>query len=433
MGLRRISQRSPVVQFAVSGLVATLVIGLIAVAILRHLGTQEAIRDAKQVTRLAGVGIVEPAITRGVLSGRPEDIERLDRAVRERVRRDGIVRVKLWRHDGRIIYSDEPRLIGERFPLGADEAAALRGNRVDAEVSDLSRPENRFEPSDSKLLEVYVRVRGPDGRPLLFEAYQRFGSVAASGQRLWLTFAPALLGGLLLLQLINLPLARSLARRLRQGQRDRERLLERALDASQAERRAIAADLHDGVVQDLVALSYSLAAEAEALNGSHAPVAQQLRHGAAQTRDSIRALRTLLVDIFPPSLHRAGLEAALTDLARTYTARGLPTTVEGTDELRVGEDAERLLFRSAQEVLRNTHKHAHATQARMRLTQDGDGVTLDMRDDGRGFDPRVLDRRETEGHFGIVVLRDLIADAGGRLTVDSAPGEGTRVIVELPR
>jgi two-component system NarL family sensor kinase len=429
----RLIRRSAVAQFAVSGLLATLLIGLIAVAVFRHVATDEAVRDAKAVTALAGEGIVAPEITAGVLSGTPADLRRLDRIVRDRVRRDGIVRVKLWSPDGRVIYSDEPRLVGTRYPLGGDEAAALRGGGVEAEVSDLGRPENRYERSQGKLLEVYLPIRGPDGRPLLFEAYQRFSSVATSGRRLWLAFAPALLGGLLLLQLINLPLARSLARRLRQGQQERETLLRQALDASQTERRTIAADLHDGVVQDLVGVSFALAARAEGLNGSDPAATAALREGAAQTRASIRALRTLLVDIYPPSLHRAGLAAALGDLATTYSGRGLRTTVAVDDELRLGETAERLLFRCAQELLRNAHRHGGAGTATIAVRGSGDHAVMAMRDDGRGFDPAVLAERSGEGHFGMRVLTDLVDDAGGTLEVASAAGEGTTVRVEVPR
>ncbi len=180
-------------QFAVTGLVATALIGLVAVAVMRRIGASEAIRDAKRVTRLAGEGIVEPNLSRGVLSGDPEALRALDRVVRARVLRDGIVRVKLWTADGRIVYSDEPRLIGARYAVDPADRAALRSGGVEAEVSDLSRPENRFERTQHKLLEVYLPIRGPDGVPLRFEAYQRFSSVAASGRRLWLAFAPALL------------------------------------------------------------------------------------------------------------------------------------------------------------------------------------------------------------------------------------------------
>jgi signal transduction histidine kinase len=143
--------------------------------------------------------------------------------------------------------------------------------------------------------------------------------VSASGRRLWTAFAPALIGGLLLLQLVNLPLAHSLVRRLRRGQEEREALLRRALDASQTERRTIAADLHDGVVQDLVAVSYSLSAEARRINGDHggAP-SRTLQDGAAKTRDSVRALRTLLVDIYPRTcIRRAWRPPCRTSRRRT--------------------------------------------------------------------------------------------------------------------
>ena len=73
--------------------------------------------------------------------------------------------MKLWDRTGRIVYSDEPGLIGARYPLGAEELADFRGPEADAEVSDLSKPENRFERSFGKLLEVYVPVMTPGESP----------------------------------------------------------------------------------------------------------------------------------------------------------------------------------------------------------------------------------------------------------------------------
>ena len=195
--------------------------------------------------------------------------------------------MKVWSADARVIYSDEPRLIGRRFQLEPEERALLGGHGVHAQLSSLAGPENRFERGYRKLLEVYVPIRDRRGRPLVFEAYQRFGVVSASARRLWLAFAPALLGGLAVLWLITLPLGRALARRLREGQREREALLRRALDASESERRLIAADLHDGVVQDLVGASYSLEAEARRVGADgegDVQVGAALRQGAAMTR-----------------------------------------------------------------------------------------------------------------------------------------------------
>jgi signal transduction histidine kinase len=424
--------RSPVMQFAVSGLLATLAIGAIAVAVIRHVGTQEAIRDAKRVTRLAGEGIVAPTVTAAAVAGDPAALGRIDRVVRDRVLGDDVVRVKVWAPDGRIVYSDEPRLIGARYRLNAEDREAFAAQGVAAEVSDLSRPENRYEREAGKLLEVYLPIRGADGEPLLFESYQRFGSVSASGRRLWLAFAPALLGGLLLLQLVNLPLAQSLAGRLRRGQHEREALLQEALDASQTERRRFAADLHDGVVQDLVGVSYNLAAHAERLDGRDPEAGAALRDGAATTRESVRALRTLLVDIYPPSLHSAGLAAALGDVARTYTARGLQTSVAIDPDVEPGEETERLLFRVAQESLRNTYKHAAARTATVSVARHGDRLVLEATDDGRGFDPASAAAAPEPGHLGFDLLRDRAAHAGGRLDVSSAPGRGTTVRMELP-
>ena len=423
--------RSPVLQFAASGLAATIVIGLVTLAAARQIGTDEAIRDAKQLSRFAGEGIVEPALERGVVAGDPQALARLDRIVRARVLRDDIVRVKLWDADGRIVYSDEPRLIGSRYPLDPEERASLRDPSapVDAEVSDLSRPENRFERDEKKLLEVYLPVHDVTGRPLMFEAYQRYSAVSASSRRMWLAFAPAVLGALLVLQLVNLLLARGLARRLQRGQREREALLNRALEASNAERRLIAADLHDGVVQDLVGVSYALAAEAERTDGGAAGDA--LRRGAATTRDSVRALRTLLVDIFPPSLHRAGLAAALGDLARTSTARGIETTLDMPDAPELSDATEQLLYRCAQEALRNAQKHSGAATARVVLRTTAETAVLTVHDDGRGFDTSILETRRDEGHFGLTMLSDLVRDARGRLELD--PSDGTTVRVELPR
>jgi two-component system NarL family sensor kinase len=433
----RLLRRSPVAQFAVSGLLAMVLIGLTVVAVSRHAGTKEAERDSKEVARLAGVGVVEPNIDAAVIAGDPKALRRLDAIVRRRVLGDasGIVRVKVWSATGRVVYSDEPRLLGARYPMKPDDLAALRGHGVEAEVSDLSRPENRYERAQKKLLEVYLPIRAANGEPLLFEAYQRFSSVSASGRRLWLAFAPALLGGLLVLQLVNLPLARSLARRLRQGQEEREALLHRALDASQSERRAIAADLHDGIVQDLAGVSFSLAAQAERLNGhGDREASAALQQGAVKTRDSVRAMRSLLIDIYPPSLHRAGLPAALGDLATTYSARGLQTTTRmPSDDLHVGATTEQLLFRCAQEALRNAHKHGRASTARVSVWAQGGQVVMEVADDGSGFDAAAVSADRQDGHIGLVMLDDLVDGAGGRLEVQSAPGAGTTIRVEVPR
>ena len=172
-----------------------------------------------------------------------------------------LVRVKLWDADGRIVYSDEPRLIGEQFALGNRTSSAalnVRGD-IDPEVSDLEKAENQFESEFGRLLEVYVGVESTDGQPLLFEAYFLYDAVVDAGRR-------------------DLATVRARPRSARwscsswcrsrspgssrggsaRQQQERERLLRYAVESSDAERRRIAGDLHDGVIQDLTGLTFAL-------------------------------------------------------------------------------------------------------------------------------------------------------------------------------
>ena len=422
--------KHPVTQFALAGLAVLAVFGAGALLALRSLGHTEALRDARQFATLAGQGIVEPAIAPGLLRGDREAITAVDRIVQERVLGERVVRVKLWSRDGRVLYSDEPRLIGSRYPLDEAKLDVLRTGRTRAELSDLAGPENRFEQGQGSLYEVYLPVRAPDGTPLLFETYQRTGAVAATGRRIWMPFAALLLASLALLWLVQVPLAWRLDRRLRRTQQAREALLVHAVEASTDERRRIAAELHDGPVQDLAGLSYSLSAAAQT---ETSPAAREtLERAAAGTRDSMRQLRSLLVEIHPPNLRASGLEAALTDLLAPLETRGIDTELTVEPGVHLGDETERLVYRAAAEALRNVQRHARATRVRVALRMNGDHVRLEVANDGRGLEPGERERRREEGHVGLSLLDELAARAGGRLDVRSAPDGGTTFELELP-
>lgn len=417
-----------------AGLVAVIVFLAGALFVLGQIGRREAIRDARQFAVLAGQGIVEPNVSDGLLEGNLGDVERLDRVVQERVLGDRVVRVKIWTRDGRIVYSDEPRLIGSEYPhSGADEQEALETGVAKAELSDLSRPENRFERGQGKLYEVYLPIRTPNGTPLLFETYQRESSVSSTGRRTWLPFAAPLLASLILLWLVQVPLAWRLADRLRRSQEEREALLLKALDASADERRRIAADLHDGVVQDLAGLSYSLSASADSPPAQASPeLRRALRDGASGTRDSMRSIRSLLVEIHPPNLHAAGLESALADLLAPLSTRGIEARLDVPDDLQVTREVELVLFRAAGEAIRNVQRHADARHVSVQVSRDVRSARLVVVDDGAGFAPAERERRRSEGHVGLSLLEELAVSVGGSLDVRSAPGEGTTFILEVP-
>jgi two-component system NarL family sensor kinase len=422
------------VRFALSGLAALVLAGGVAAYALSRTGEREAIREARLVTRVLAQGAIEPNLTDRLVAGEPGAVAAMDRIVRRRVLNDPVARLKLWTERGRIVYSDEPRLIGKRFPLGPEKREIFeRGGDLAEKVESLDEPENRYERGLGEVLEVYVPVETPRGRRLLLETYQRFESVASSGRDIWFTFAPAALVALGLLWLAQLPLAYSLARRLEAGRAERESLLRKAIEASDAERRRIAANLHDSVVQDLAGVSFSLAATAEQLeagktDGSSATV----RQAAADTRESVRQLRSLLVEIHPPNLHSVGLASALSDLAAPLAAQGIAVRVEIPEGCSLEPEVEELVYRVAREALRNVKAHADARSTTVSVSENDGRATLLVEDDGRGFSPDELARRRSEGHVGITLLSQLVAERGGSLVVDSAAGRGTRMRLDVP-
>ncbi len=422
-----------VAKFALAGFVALAVFLVGSVAVLRDLGRNEAVRDARQFAVLSGQGIVEPELRDEIVQGDRDALETVDTLVQERVLGERIVRVKIWTQNGRIVYSDEPRLIGAVHPLDESELRVLETGAARAELSDLSGPENRFEQGLGELYEVYLPIRTPDGTPLLFETYQRASEVASTGRRIWLPFAALLLGSLVLLWLTQVPLAWRLAGRLRRSQRDREALLVTAVEASDDERRRIAGDLHDGVVQDLAGISYSLSAAADKADSRTPPdVRDTLQEAATGTRDSMRRIRSLLVEIHPPNLRAAGLDAALTDLVAPFPTHGVAVAVDVEDDLDLPADTEQLVYRAAGEALRNVEKHADASRIEVRLERRNGFVRLEVTDDGSGFTPETRERRRAEGHVGLSLLEDLAGRMDGTVAVESAPGQGTRFVLEVP-
>lgn len=420
-------------QFALAGIVALGIVGLGTTIAARRVGEREAITEARSIAVARAQGSVTPVLTDGILDGDSAAVSAVSRVVEQSVLDDSLVRVKLWNASGKIVYSDEKRLIGNTYQLGADEEASLRTGAIEADVSDLTKPENRYETSFGQLLEVYLPIYTPSGAAVLFEAYFRYDAVLASGSRLWGAFAPVALGALVLLQCVQLPLAWSLAHRLRQRVNERERLLQHALDASDVERRTIAADLHDGVVQDLAGVAYALSGRARSLGDGDPADAEVLESSAEQVRDSIKALRSLLVEIYPPNLEQEGLESAVGDLAATAAARGLTTEVDASGlSVPVPAAVAQLLYRATQESLRNVVRHAGARSVKVRLACDGAIAGVDVVDDGRGYDTADAATHAAEGHLGLRGLAGLVEDAGGSMQVDSTLGEGTRVHVEVP-
>jgi two-component system NarL family sensor kinase len=198
--------------------------------------------------------------------------------------------------------------------------------------------------------------------------------------------------------------------------------LQRAMDASFDERRRIAATLHDGVVQELVAASFAVAGSAQdAAAHGDVELAARLRDAGDAVRAGIGGMRSLLVDIYPPSLRTSGLGPALRDLAATVRAE-ITLTVDEPAAQALTAEQQQAVFRIAQECLRNAAAHADARTIVLSLRRTDAAVVLEVTDDGVGFDPSTT---RPEGHFGLSLMGDLARDAGAELAVRSAAGAGT--------
>lgn len=419
----------PLLLFGLLALLALTLVAVSGVVVVRRIATDQALAEARQLTEVSA-RVVQGRVNDALLTGDAESLLSVASAVVDGVLHDPVVRVKIWTQEGEIVYSDVPELIGNRYPLGPEDAAVVQRGGVEAEVSDLSAPENRYEKRFGELLEVYTRIETPNETPLLFETYQLASSIADRRRELFATFVPVLVATLVALALLMVPIAWILARRVRASQRERERLVERMLDASDRERRRIAGEVHEGPVQELAGLSMRLSASAEQIDDPAARDA--VRDSAAAVRGSVRTLRSAIVGIYPPNLQRAGLAPALSDLV----ARLEPFGIEGTLDLEgvtgFGPEAEAALYRGCLEALRNVEEHAGARHVSVSVRADGDRAVLEVVDDGRGISEPDRETAIQEGHLGLQMMTDLARDAGGTLSVLPTDDGGTQVRMEVP-
>jgi signal transduction histidine kinase len=200
------------------------------------------------------------------------------------------------------------------------------------------------------------------------------------------------------------------------------------------ERQRIARDLHDSVSQSLFSTTlhvrtaqHALAREGLDSTGS---VGEELSEIGQLTRGALAEMRALILELRPGALSEEGLVAALTKQAAALSAReGVVFEVNGPDErLPLGPEVEEQLYRVGQEALANVVKHARASRATVCIAAEDDNVSIEVSDDGRGFDAAAVG---TE-HFGLRSMRGRVADLGGRLEVRSTPERGTVLRVEVP-
>jgi signal transduction histidine kinase len=208
------------------------------------------------------------------------------------------------------------------------------------------------------------------------------------------------------------------------------RLFERSqLAASLEERQRLARELHDSVSQALYGISLGTRTARTLIERDPNAAIEPLDYVATLAEAGLAELRALIFELRPESLAMEGLVAALEkQLAAVRSRHGIEITADLGLEPDLRLDLKEVLYRVGQEALHNTVKHARATHVAIRLHREGSRMQLTISDDGLGFDPR----GEFPGHLGLRSMRERTARVGGTLDIESSPGGGTAITVDVP-
>ena len=199
------------------------------------------------------------------------------------------------------------------------------------------------------------------------------------------------------------------------------------------ERGRLAREIHDTLAQGFVSIVAHLEAAEETLDPEDRKSRRHLDQARATARENLVEARHLVAALRPEILEGSSLPEALARLAERWSKEtGVPATLTVTGEGRpLPQEAQVALLRATQEALANVRKHARAGGATATLSYMEDVVVLDVQDDGAGFDPEGVSV-DTERGFGLKAMRERVEALGGSLLVESAPGEGSTLVVELP-
>ncbi len=425
--------RNPVAQFLAIGVVLMAAITVGTGYLAGRAAESEALAEARDTNEVLARSVARPAVEDALVEGDLGAADRFDRKILKRLLVGEIERVNIWSRDGRLVYSNEFALIGLTFGLTADQLDVIAGGGSGSLDYDPGAPENVVENSrvdiagPDDVVRIYTRFRTAGGEPLLFEGYYSLAEIDQRQAEIVSSFRWITIGGPLLLVLLVTPMLWVLTGRLTSGARERERLLNAVIDASDAERRRIARDLHDSVVQDLAGTAFSVSAVARD-PATPVEARQHLNEAGTALRDSLKALRSLLAEIHPPDLHPEGLGPALSDLIAPASTAGVQASVSVEGIETASDSMTALVWRVAQEAVRNALRHAEASTLAVTVRGDGKRLVLEVVDDGVGFDAA---HRADPHSFGLRGLHSLVAECNGTLEVRSSPGEGTTVRMEV--
>ncbi|MCC7417481.1 MAG: sensor histidine kinase [Acidobacteria bacterium] len=297
----------------------------------------------------------------------------------------------------------------------------------------------RIVPKRELVIRVFEEVQGLNRSAYVQQQRELDEVYAATQQRLWQSIGIALLASLGV-GLIATLYASRLEERLReqrlkdlQTSHELQDLSAKLITAQEEERRNIARELHDEVGQVLTAIKVELAVAQHAIEAGGAG-AQTLADARAITDGALTTVRDLSQLLHPPLLDDMGLPAVVEWYLSSFGKRhGVRTDVllERMDA-RLPPEIETTAYRIIQEALTNVARHARAASCRVRLERRPLALAISVEDDGIGFDPAEAERPGRRHGLGLIGIRERAARLHGTARFESAPGEGTRLVVVLP-
>jgi signal transduction histidine kinase len=216
--------------------------------------------------------------------------------------------------------------------------------------------------------------------------------------------------------------------------RDREaalaRLYEKVVSAQEDERKRIARELHDDTSQSLAALVMAIDGAEAAIRSGLTPRLEEAKALAVRT---IEEVHRMILDLRPSVLDDLGLQSAIRWYAERHLgARGISVRCEfDAEDRRYPAAFETALFRVCQEAMSNIARHAQAETVLVQLSESGGVIRIEIEDDGRGFEPSRVSHAERR-HFGLMGIEERVEILGGKVQIESAPGKGTRITLEVP-
>lgn len=208
------------------------------------------------------------------------------------------------------------------------------------------------------------------------------------------------------------------------------------LQAQEVERQRLACDLHDHLAQDLSGLKIAFDLFCGRYQEIPTGARQKMAEFSKRLHGAILAVRDLAYTLRPPGVDEAGLVDALDEYCKEYSSKNdleiefLPV---GIDESKLDFDTKITLYRLVQEALSNVRRHADASHVSIRLVPSFPNIILRIEDDGRGFDLAArLAASHYEKRMGLLGMKERVALLGGTIEIQSRPGQGTKIVVELP-